>query len=72
MCVCGSGGAVTTGAVIEIWIVVRVNRDEVIAGIASMSLSYLLQWGTSTPFACDSPIRWQIVNTDSTSQIWNP
>ena len=47
---CGSGGAVTRGAVIEISIVVRVNRDEVIAGIASMPLSYLLQWGTSTPF----------------------
>ena len=50
MFMCGSGDAVTRGAVIEIWIVVRVNRDEVIAGIASMSLSYLLQWGTSTPF----------------------
>ncbi len=51
MCMCGNGGAVTRGVVTEISIVVRVNRDEVIAGIASMSLSYLLQWGTSTPFA---------------------
>jgi hypothetical protein len=67
VCVCGSEGAVTRGAVIEIQIVVRVNGDEVIAGIASMSLSYLLQWGTSTPFACDSPIRYQILNADSTA-----
>ena len=48
---CGSGGCGNRGAVTEIWIVVRVNRDEVIAGIASMPRSYLLQWGTSTPFA---------------------
>jgi hypothetical protein len=31
--------------------VVRVNSDEVIAGLASMPISNLLQWGTSTPFA---------------------
>jgi len=51
MCVCAVvEGAVVEGAVINMWLVVRVNRDEVIAGIASMSLSYVLQWGTSTPF----------------------
>jgi hypothetical protein len=36
---------------LEIQMVVRANSDEVMAGIASMSLSYLLQWGTSTPGA---------------------
>ena len=46
ICMCGSGGCGNRDE-----LVVRVNRDEVIAGIASMSLSYLLQWGTSTPFA---------------------
>ena len=36
---------------LEIQTVARVNRDKVIAGLASMPLSNLLQWGTSTPFA---------------------